>query len=201
MENVQGDERDIIIFSIAYAPDKNGKVAAQFGSLNTQGGENRLNVAVSRAREKVIVVTSILPEQLAVEETKNHGPKLLKAYLQFSLGVSKGEFKPFLINQRKNHSHVLKSLIKNWFDKKDEFLMEEDTLPFYDLTVKKENLFLGTILSDDMNYAQSLSAKSSHAQMPQLLERKNWPYLRVYSRNYWQDQDRFFNEVGKFVNR
>jgi AAA domain len=201
IENVQGDERDIIIFSIAYAPDKKGKVAAQFGSLNALGGENRLNVAVSRAREKVIIVTSILPEQLAVEETKNIGPKLLKAYLQFSLGVSKGEFKPFLINQRSNQSQVLKSLVKNWFAAKNEYLMEENALPFYDITVKKENLFLGTILSDDMNYAQSLSAKSSHAQMPHLLERKNWPYLRVYSRNYWQDQDRFFNEVGKFVNR
>jgi AAA domain len=201
IENVQGDERDIIIFSIAYAPDKNGKVAAQFGSLNAHGGENRLNVAVSRAREKVVVVTSILPEQLVVEETKNNGPKLLKAYLQFSLAISRGEFKPFLINLRKSKSQILASLIANWSARKNEFLMQEDALPFYDITVKKENLFLGTILSDDENYAQSLSAKSSHAQMPQLLEAKNWPYLRVYSRNYWQDQDRFFNEVGKFINR
>ncbi|MBK7650766.1 MAG: hypothetical protein IPJ20_08500 [Flammeovirgaceae bacterium] len=78
IENVQGDERDIVIFSVGYAPDKNGNVRAQFGSLNLAGGENRLNVAVSRAREKVIVLTSFGPEQLHVEETVNEGPKLLK---------------------------------------------------------------------------------------------------------------------------
>lgn len=201
IENVQGDERDIIIFSVAYAPDKNGKMSAQFGSLNTQGGENRLNVAVSRARARVIVVTSIWPDQLSVEEAKNDGPKLLKAYLQFSLDVSKGGFKPFLNHQQKTQSIFLKTLISDWFTKRDEFVMEEDTLPFYDLTAKKDGLYVGAILSDDENYYKSLSTKSSHAQTPQLLERKNWPFLRVYSRNYWQDPDRFFNEVGKFVNR
>jgi hypothetical protein len=201
IENVQGDERDIIVFSVAYAPGKNGKMSAQFGSLNAQGGENRLNVAVSRAREKVIIVTSIWPDQLAVEDTKNEGPKLLKAYLQFSLDVSKGSFKPFSNQIKAKQSIYLKGLIKDWFTKKDEFVMEEDTLPFYDLTAKKDGLYVGAILSDDENYYQSLSTKSSHAQTPQLLEKKNWPYLRVYSRNYWQDPDRFFNEVGKLVSK
>ncbi len=57
IENVQGDEKDIIIFSTAYAPDENGKMTMQFGSLNLDGGENRLNVAVTRAREKDILVS------------------------------------------------------------------------------------------------------------------------------------------------
>ena len=52
IENVQGDERDIIIFSVGYAPDKNGKMNHHFGSLNIQKGENRLNVAITRAKEK-----------------------------------------------------------------------------------------------------------------------------------------------------
>ena len=81
IENVQGDERDLIIFSIGYAPDANGRLNVQFGSLSQAGGENRLNVAVSRARQKVIVVTSIQPEDLKVEQTKNKGPKQLKSYL------------------------------------------------------------------------------------------------------------------------
>ena len=71
IENVQGDERDNIIFSVAYAPNPQGQFRVQFGLLNQQGGENRLNVAVSRAREQIILVSSILPHQLKVEETKN----------------------------------------------------------------------------------------------------------------------------------
>ena len=51
IENVQGDEKDVVIFSVGYAPDKDGKMSMKFGSLNTVGGENRLNVAITRARE------------------------------------------------------------------------------------------------------------------------------------------------------
>lgn len=81
LENVQGDERDIIIFSIGYARNEYGKVVAHFGPLSVEGGENRLNVAITRAKEKIYVVTSIEPEELAVEGTKMQGLKYLKAIL------------------------------------------------------------------------------------------------------------------------
>ncbi|MES2794715.1 MAG: DEAD/DEAH box helicase, partial [Bacteroidota bacterium] len=80
IENVQGDERDIIIFSVGYGPDAKGKVRIQFGTLNQSGGENRLNVAITRARKKIYMVTSIWPYQLNVEDTLNEGPKILKQY-------------------------------------------------------------------------------------------------------------------------
>jgi len=203
IENVQGDERDIIIFSVGYAPDEKGKVAAQFGSLNLAGGENRLNVAVSRARERAIVVTSLWPDQLHVEDTLNEGPKLLKLYLQFVLDVSKGQYEPFAkpITTKKT-SFNLKEEIKEWAKGKwPEYKVEENRLPFYDLTIELNNRKLGAVLTDDNFYLQSLSAKSDHALTPRLLELKNWPFLRVYSRNYWQDPDKFFNEISKFLNR
>ena len=203
IENVQGDERDIIIFSVGYAPDKNGNVKAQFGSLNTAGGENRLNVAVSRAREKIIVVTSFWPDQLQVEDTLNAGPKLLKQYLQFVLDVSKGEFEPFTqANTEKKNIRTLKEQIKKWSVQKwPDYELKENKLPFYDLTAQKETRMIGALLTDDNFYHQSLSTKADHALTPHLLELKRWPFLRVYSRNYWQNPYKFFNEVGKFLNQ
>src|SRR5690606_19614889 len=59
IENVQGDEFDIVIFSIGYAENKNGKFTTNFGLLARNGGENRLNVAITRAREKIILITSL----------------------------------------------------------------------------------------------------------------------------------------------
>ena len=59
LENVQGDERDIILFSIGYGPDKNGNVSMNFGPLNNKGGERRLNVAVSRARYEMIIFSTL----------------------------------------------------------------------------------------------------------------------------------------------
>lgn len=90
IENVQGDERDIIIFSTAYAKNENGRVTASFGSLSQDGGENRLNVAISRAKKKIYLVTSIEPEDLNVDSSKNNGPKLFKKYLQYVRAVSEG---------------------------------------------------------------------------------------------------------------
>ncbi|MED4205737.1 DEAD/DEAH box helicase [Neobacillus mesonae] len=91
IENVQGDERDIILFSIGYAKNEEGKVVNRFGTLNTKVGENRLNVAVSRAKEGIIVVSSIEPEELNVANTANMGPKLLKTYLKYVKAVSNAE--------------------------------------------------------------------------------------------------------------
>lgn len=59
LENVQGDERDVILFSIGYGPDAEGKVALNFGPLNREGGSRRLNVAVSRARKEMMVFSTL----------------------------------------------------------------------------------------------------------------------------------------------
>lgn len=195
IENVQGDERDVIIFSIGYAPDPKGKVSVQFGSLNADGGENRLNVAVTRARERIIVVSSVWPDQLDVGATKNDGPKLLRAYLHFARQVSSGDFQPYVTHDKK-YAEVaqLKKEIAHHFNKSDG-PWKEDTFPFYDLAVQRGKQYRGAVFTDDNFYYESLSAKASHALLPQLLKKKNWPYVRVYSRNYWSDRRRLENEL------
>jgi hypothetical protein len=201
IENVQGDEKDIIIFSVAYAPDKKGKLSVQFGSLNQQGGENRLNVAVTRAREKIIVVTSIWPEELLVEDTANQGPKLLRNYLTYAREVSQHEFKPFVLPETLHSAQwYVKSKIRKMAETKfpDSEILE-NYLPFADLTVLHNHQHVGIILTDDENYFKSLSVKERHASLPELLDQKNWKYLGQFSRNYWQGLDKFINEIGKFV--
>ncbi len=199
IENVQGDEKDIIIFSIGYAPDAKGKINMQFGSLNIAGGENRLNVAVTRAREKIVIVSSIWPDELRVEDTKNHGPKLLKQYLQFAKEVSERNRKPFQSKRSAHHADwYLKDRIRQHgnFEKTE---LQVGTLPFADLVVKKETQYHGLILTDDDLYYQSISVKDPHALIPRLLEQKNWKHTMLYSRAHWQDRDKFFNEIGRFV--
>lgn len=88
IETVQGDERDVIIFSMGYAKNEEGKFIQNFGWLNQSGGENRLNVAVSRAKKKIHIVVSFEPEQLKTESAKNKGPSILKKYLQYAFAVS-----------------------------------------------------------------------------------------------------------------
>jgi hypothetical protein len=190
IENVQGDERDIIIFSIGYAPDKKGRMNHHFGSLNIQKGENRLNVAVTRAREKVIVVSSIMPQQLKVDDAKNEGPKLLKQYLEYAMEVSSGEFKP-TISQNSQHriDWYLKNKIKNLtFEQNIKFEIKEE-MPFADLTIKSDDEYLGLVLTDDDLYHQSISIKDMHIYTPFTLSAKNWKFVGIYSREYWHNKD------------
>jgi len=92
LENVQGDERDIMILSLGYGPtEKSAKVQARFGPVGLQGGEKRLNVAITRARLGLWVVASCVPEDLAVDGTTHPGPKLLRAFLAFVRAVARGE--------------------------------------------------------------------------------------------------------------
>ena len=82
LESVQGDERDVIIFSTGYGPDENGKVTMNFGPLTRQGGWRRLNVAVTRARRRVEVVTSLHHSQ--IEPGANESHRHLRDYLHFA---------------------------------------------------------------------------------------------------------------------
>jgi hypothetical protein len=83
LENVQGDERDVIFFSIGYGFDQQGQITMNFGPLNKPGGERRLNVAVTRAREKVVLITSIKSSDID-PDTKALGVQTLRAYLDYA---------------------------------------------------------------------------------------------------------------------
>ena len=84
LENVQGDERDVILFSVGYGPDKRGRVSMNFGPLNGKGGERRLNVAVSRARKEMMVFAILRPEQIDLSRSNARGVEGLKRFLEFA---------------------------------------------------------------------------------------------------------------------
>jgi len=94
LENVQGDERDTILFSTAFSADASGRLPLNFGPLNLPGGERRLNVAITRARRQVIVFSSFAPADLRAEETISAGVKDLRAYLDLAAEGSDGLASP-----------------------------------------------------------------------------------------------------------
>ena len=84
LENVQGDERDIILFSVAFGPNAEGKMSLNFGPLNKNGGWKRLNVAVSRARSEMVVFTSMAADMINLKRTKAKGVEALRDFLEFA---------------------------------------------------------------------------------------------------------------------
>jgi hypothetical protein len=201
IENVQGDEKDIIIFSIGYAPDEKGKLSMQFGSLNVAGGENRLNVAVTRAREKIIVFSSIEPEDLKLQGIKNEGPKLLKKYLEYARDVSENKFEGFEHQSHQYSSgwYLNRHLVSAGALKYPQLSFSLNEMPFTDIAVRDGNNYHGAVLTDDQVYQSSLTVKEPHAYTPALLEQKHWHYHRVFSRNWWSNQQRTEDELVKFI--
>ncbi len=199
IENVQGDEKDIIIFSIGYAPDEKGKLSMNFGSLNIAGGENRLNVAVTRARERIYIISSIMPSDLKVETSKNPGPRLFREYLQYAWDVSQGEYQmvaPELQGQR--NEWYLKTRLMDEMSHKPNLTFEQ-SLPFADLTVRDERDFLGLILTDDNLYHQSISVKDSHVYVPLILYAKGWRFQGIFSRQYWMNPQEVVEQMERFA--
>lgn len=86
LENVQGDERDVILFSVGYAPDQDGKLLMNFGPLNKAGGEKRLNVAITRARYEMKLFAVLRADQIDEKRTSARGVLDLKQFMKYAAG-------------------------------------------------------------------------------------------------------------------
>ena len=201
LENVQGDERDIIIFSIGYAPGENGRLHANFGSLSAEGGENRLNVAITRAKTHIIVVTSIEPEDLKVEDTKNLGPKLLKEYLRYVRAVSAGDdgeaeavLNGLMLGEAKKDDAItnvspIECQIKERLEKAGYAVKlglgssgSKLSLAIYD---EKSDKFLVGVELDKDAFASGECSMERDVYKPKFLEARGWTVLRVWCRDWW----------------
>ncbi|MCL2522536.1 MAG: AAA domain-containing protein [Erysipelotrichales bacterium] len=211
LENVQGDERDIIIFSIAYAKNEHGKVISHFGPLNLEGGENRLNVAITRAKKKVYVVTSIEPEDLNVENTKHSGPKILKKYLQYVRAVSEGnriEATSILDSFRENN---LKNQNLNLMAKEIKLELEKIgytveaslgnnayqlSLAIYD---KDLDAYLLGIEYDYAAFEFSPSIIERDVYRSKFMESRGWKIIRIWSRDWWQSKAKVITQIDELA--
>ncbi|MBW3545115.1 MAG: AAA family ATPase, partial [Bacteroidetes bacterium] len=199
IENVQGDERDIIVFSVGYAPDAKGRMLMQFGSLSQSNGENRLNVAITRAREQIYIVSSIWPDQLEVEDARNEGPRLFKAYLAYALRISEGGFWPVPRQlPRQQLQWLLKERIMQQLAHPEYGVAERQ--PFADLTALYHHQYAGLLLTDDLHYYHAQTLKESHVYLYQSLDNMHWPWQRFYSREYWLNKKKFMERVNRFLN-
>lgn len=220
IENVQGDERDMIIFSIGYARNEKGQVLARFGSLNAQGGENRLNVAITRAKQQIVVIASIEPHELKVAHTTHQGPKLFRHYLEYAQAVSNMDRTQVdAVIQRINEHHELGRQEKD--DQFDSIFEEQvcdamrqmgyqvDTqvgVSGYrvDMAVlhpeDPERYILG-IECDGAMYHSSRDARERDVYRQEFLESKGWTITRIWSRNWWRNPSRELERIDHEIRR
>jgi superfamily I DNA and/or RNA helicase len=84
LENIQGDERDVIFISVGYGRDANGKLTQNFGPIGRDGGDRRLNVLITRARKRCEVFSSITAEDIRLDGPGKPGVRALKEFLKLA---------------------------------------------------------------------------------------------------------------------
>jgi len=213
IESVQGDERDIIIFSIGYAKNESGRLVRNFGWLNQKGGENRLNVAISRAKKKVHVVTSFDPSELQVEDTKNDGPRILKKYLEYAFAVSAENTETarqilhtFSNTTASNNPDAFDVTFENRLY--DALVQEGYTVDLnvgiggycIDLAIKVDGEYVLGIECDGRLYRNATSARERDYHRQKYLESRGWKIHRVWSKDWWKNPQREIQKIVSLVN-
>jgi superfamily I DNA and/or RNA helicase len=188
IENVQGDEFDWVIFSVGYAKNKKGKLIANFGLLSKKGGINRLNVAISRAKNKITLVTSLRSRDFNADQLKNEGIQMLKDYIDFVKKVSRGE--SFEIPPpplyRFDRTWSLSDKIAGNYEAYS--LERYASSTWMDLALKEKDTYVEALLTDDQRLYDSLGTKESFVYHPLQLKEKGWPFRFYFSRQYWMDK-------------
>jgi len=198
LENVQGDERDVILFSVGYGPDKNGNVSMNFGPLNISGGERRLNVAVSRARQRMKVFSSMHAEQIDLSRSQALGVKGLKNFLYFA---EHGHQPGFASQQpSETFSGGLPTLIAEQLRAKgyqvDTYVGRSSFR--VDLAVVdplNPSRYLMGILCDGKNYYATPTARDREIVQPSVLRGLEWNIERVWSVDWLENPEAVIAEI------
>ena len=201
LENVQGDERDVILFSVCYGPDQLGKISLNFGPLNQFGGWRRLNVAVSRAREEMTVFSSMRYSMIDLSRTTSRGVAGLKAFLEFAEKGRTGIAAPsdeVIINKTGIGKYVAKELSSYGYDCRCDVGVSDFKVDVGVLDPKNKHNFILAVLCDG---SKNFSVKDKYVMQVNTLKRNNWNVIRLYSVNFFNNPKREIKKIKEYLDR
>ena len=198
LENVQGDERDVILFSICFAKRKDGELSLNFGPLSLEKGERRLNVAVSRSRDEMIVYSSIEPIDINPSNAKNDGAGYLRDLLEYAKYGVKALTKN-IDNNDKQFDLSIAEFIKNDLEKLGyKCDLNIGTSNFrVDIAVKndKEDAYCLGIICDSSFYYEAKTCRDRNVLHYNVLSKLGWNIFRIWTLDYYDHP----NEVVKQI--
>ena len=191
LENVQGDERDVILFSITFSADSAGKRTMDFGALNRDGGERRLNVAVTRARQELVVYSGFGADDIDISRTKAVAVRHLKTFLDFaargaialptqdegSVGALESPFEEAVAVELARLGWTLVPQVGISGFRIDIGVKHPD----------RQGAYLAGVECDGATYHSSATARDRDKVREQVLRGLGWNIIRVWSTDWWFD--------------
>jgi len=191
LETVQGDERDVILFSITYGPDEiTGRLPMNFGPLNRQGGERRLNVAMTRARSEMMVFSTLDPDQLDLSRTRAVAVRDLKDFLRYA---EHGRALPESSHPTGDFESPFEMAVARSLRERGWKVHPQVGVSNYriDLGIVHPGLpgkYLAGIECDGAMYHSGASARERDKIRQIILEGLGWKLLRVWSTAWWNNE-------------
>lgn len=202
LENVQGDERDIIIMSVCYGFDSRKKMLMNFGPINKKGGEKRLNVIFSRAKKHMAVISSI--KHTAITNDYNEGASYFKRFLYYAESVSDGNMlqaRSILNSLQANKQQktiikqdVILQQVKMALQKRGYEVAENIGQSTFkcSLAVKADkadaDYSLGLLIDDDHHY-DNKNILEQYFQRPEVLQTCGWKVMHIYAKDWLNDRE------------
>ena len=193
LENVQGDERDTIIFSIGYAKDPHGIMYMNFGPLSREGGYRRLNVAITRAKYNVKLVGSIMPTDIDIEKTAAKGVKLLRSYIEFAQNGIVALEKELTFDNEVTFDSPFEESVYDFLQTKGYNVVTQVGCSGFriDMAIKHpkhSGCFAIGIECDGATYHSSRTARERDRLRQTVLEDMGWTIYRIWSTDWIKDQ-------------
>lgn len=202
LENVQGDERDVIFFSITFGPDAAGKTTMNFGPLNGEGGHRRLNVAISRAREAVVIYSTLLPEQIELSKVRAAGVRDLKHYLEFAIkgprALVEQSMPTGLAPDSPFEAAVIKILRNHNWEVHPQVGCSGYRIDIGVVDPRAPGRYLVGIECDGRTYHSGATARDRDRLRQHVLEGLGWQIHRIWSTDWWLNPD---GEIKKILER
>ena len=199
LENVQGDERDVMLFSVTFGADLAGKVSMNFGAINKDGGEKRLNVAVTRARRELRVFASIRADQIDLNRTKARGVRDLKAFLDYahrgavalpaadegSLGPADSPFEEAVADGLRRKGWEVRTQVGVSGFRIDLGVVDPD----------RAGAYLCGVECDGATYHRSATARDRDQVRESVLRGLGWEIVRVWSTDWFKTPARVLDGI------
>ena len=205
LENVQGDERDVILFSVGYGTDEEGKVYMNFGPLSLDGGWRRLNVAVTRARYEMVVFSSLEPEQIRVDGDTARGVAAFRSFLEYAQGRSVWENSATTVSEAPVidkfddfngvADDICASLTEAGFKTGKMIGSSEYKVDIGVVDPENEGRYCLGILLDGKFYYENKTTSGREIYQPSVLTGLGWEIMRVWSVDWWENKKKVTESI------
>jgi len=204
LEMVQGDERDRMIFSVGYGPADDGTISTNFGPLNKSGGERRLNVAVTRAKEQITVVCSMLPGDIDLSGSNSTGAKHFKNYLEYARNGEQALVRNDQVTDTLDFDSQFEEAVYEALEAEGYDVVSQVQSSSYsiDLAIKhpeQPGKFILGIECDGAAYHSSKTARDRDRTRQMVLENLGWTIHRIWSPDWASNREAQIQAINEKV--